>query len=573
MKIVTWNINGIRTVRGPLKTLLDSFDADIICLQETKVTREMLDEGIAVVDGYNAYFSYSRKKSGYSGVVTYCRDSARPVAAEEGLSGHWSSMKAASTLDSVGVYGRITDYPSKELQELDAEGRTVVTEHRFRRPDGTEGTLCVINVYCPRADKEREDRKAYKLWFCEMLQVRTEAMLAQGRHVIVLGDLNTSHRPIDTCDSSGDDYATSPTRVWLDGFLCESSTATDIQLDYQSADPGHRMIDTFRQCHPGREKAYTCWSTATGARTLNYGCRIDYILCDVQFANSCLAQSEILPETAGSDHCPVMSEFDALFLPAVKCPSLCAKWMPEFTGKQQKLSTFFQKAAKQEVEDDQSVRGRLRLTDTVSSTKIAKPGAKRKNDFTTGQVQRSVLDFYGSKVKKVEVEGSPTSQSSISFPVVRTASVTGSSAVSFDVSEEFESSSLPDFVDIAEMDEEEDLLAEFAIETAGSSSYNGSSSSSGSSSQGPSSQPDSQWVKSSSQESAAQWRSLLRGPDAAPLCNGHGEPCILKTCRKAGPNRNRQFYMCSRPEGEKTDKSARCASFKWIGKGGSVLRK
>ncbi|CAL1548176.1 unnamed protein product [Lymnaea stagnalis] len=69
MKLLTWNINGIRAAKGKpsIKTLLDSLNADIICLQETKVTRDMLDEPTAIVDGYESYFSFSRKRSGYSG--------------------------------------------------------------------------------------------------------------------------------------------------------------------------------------------------------------------------------------------------------------------------------------------------------------------------------------------------------------------------------------------------------------------------------------------------------------------------------------------------------------------------
>lgn len=69
MKVVTWNINGIRAFRGGIKKALDSLDADVICIQETKVTRDLLDERIAIVDGYNSYFSYSRGRSGYSGSI------------------------------------------------------------------------------------------------------------------------------------------------------------------------------------------------------------------------------------------------------------------------------------------------------------------------------------------------------------------------------------------------------------------------------------------------------------------------------------------------------------------------
>lgn len=74
MKIVTWNINGIRTFGGGIKKALDSLGADIICVQETKVTRDLLDERTAIVDGYNSYFSFSRGRSGYSGVLSFKSD-------------------------------------------------------------------------------------------------------------------------------------------------------------------------------------------------------------------------------------------------------------------------------------------------------------------------------------------------------------------------------------------------------------------------------------------------------------------------------------------------------------------
>lgn len=181
MKIVTWNINGIRTAPQPLKPLLDSFDADILCFQETKITRELLDEQIALVDGYSAYFSYSRKKGGYSGVVTYCKDRVRPVAAEEGVSGYLSSINGKRPDDAVGSYGSLSSLPVAELQDLDSEGRAVITQHKLLSKEGAENAVCVINVYCPRADKEREDRKAYKVKFCQLLQVRAEALVARGR--------------------------------------------------------------------------------------------------------------------------------------------------------------------------------------------------------------------------------------------------------------------------------------------------------------------------------------------------------------------------------------------------------
>ncbi|CAH3197533.1 unnamed protein product [Porites evermanni] len=192
MKILTWNINGIRAARRDksLKEVLDSLDADVICLQETKVTREMLDEVTAIVDGYNAYFSFSKVKTGYSGVATFCRDSVTPVAAEEGLSASLTPQP------SIGCYGSTSDFTSEELEALDAEGRAVLTEHSF--PDGKN--VVIINVYCPRADKENKDRVNFKLRFYKLLQERAEALVNGRRHVIVLGDINTAHKMIDHCD-------------------------------------------------------------------------------------------------------------------------------------------------------------------------------------------------------------------------------------------------------------------------------------------------------------------------------------------------------------------------------------
>ncbi|CAI9591970.1 unnamed protein product [Staurois parvus] len=172
MKIVSWNINGIRATRVGLKEILDSLDADVICLQETKVTRDLLDEPTAIIEGYNSYFSFSRGRSGYSGVATFCKNSAIPLAAEEGLTGQLTSQKG-----SVGCYGNTEEFSEEELLSLDQEGRTVITQHRILTSNNKEDTLTVINVYCPRADPEKPERKTYKLRFYRLLQIRAEAIL------------------------------------------------------------------------------------------------------------------------------------------------------------------------------------------------------------------------------------------------------------------------------------------------------------------------------------------------------------------------------------------------------------
>lgn len=100
------------------------------------------------------------------------------------------------------------------------------------------------------------------------------------------------------------------------------------------------LVDTFRALHPERTGAYTNWCTVTGARATNYGRRLDYILADPRLVMVSLNKAEIRPEVQGSDHCPVLASFLCATIPAKKCPSLCTKYLPEFTGRQQKLSSF-----------------------------------------------------------------------------------------------------------------------------------------------------------------------------------------------------------------------------------------
>ncbi|XP_074645688.1 DNA-(apurinic or apyrimidinic site) endonuclease 2-like [Tubulanus polymorphus] len=329
MRIVTWNINGIRATREPIENILNSFKADIICIQETKVTRDQLDEAIAIVDGYNSYFSFSRVRSGYSGVATYCRNvTASPTHAEEGLTGRLA-RRADERL--VGAYGNLDAFSDDELDSLDAEGRAVLTQHKIKVGDNVEDVV-VINVYCPRADPERENRLHFKLQFYKLLEIRVAALQSAGRHVIILGDLNTSLQPIDHCDPGEEkDFLSSPSRIWLNDFLRQRPRVDD----------NTSIVDTFRYFHPDRKNAFTCWCSMTNARLTNYGTRIDYVLADRELTTRHFVDTRHLVDVAGSDHCPVQSDVDVVLLPATKLPSLCAKFLPEFAGKQRKLSDFF----------------------------------------------------------------------------------------------------------------------------------------------------------------------------------------------------------------------------------------
>ncbi|XP_062855000.1 DNA-(apurinic or apyrimidinic site) lyase 2 [Trichomycterus rosablanca] len=567
MKIVTWNINGIRTFKHGIKKTLDSFNADIICVQETKVTRDLLDERTAIVDGYNSYFSFSRGRTGYSGVATFCKESATPFAAEEGLSGRLGNHGEA-----VGFYGDQGEFTSEELQALDSEGRAVITQHKITRAEKSE-TLTVINVYCPRADPEKPERKHFKLQFYKLLQSRAEAILGSQSHVIILGDINTSHRPIDHCDPDDvDNFEDNPGRKWLDGLLYESPEVRDSEESLNCVSGG-QFVDIFRQFHPIRTNAFTCWSSRTGARQTNYGTRIDYIFGNRSLAEKSFLNADIMPEVEGSDHCPMWAQLSCSLKPSPKCPSLCTRYMPEFTGKQQKLLRFLVKVPEQKCissdtekplpgsQENGKIRENLRPPPSgVSSGKRPANGIPESSNFkgkkskhdkkTAPKPQGSLLNFFKPKLSHV----ASSSQGSTEF--------TENGLESKDSMSEFHKVAQNTFTDCTSTPT---ILTESYTEVKSeTNNLNIKNEIKMGQDQTPSNAtPHQQTTKGSCPDF---WKSVLHGPPQPPLCKGHNEPCVLRTVKKAGPNMGRQFFVCSRPEGHASNPDARCNFFVWVDK-------
>ncbi|KAM8829919.1 DNA-(apurinic or apyrimidinic site) endonuclease 2 [Synchiropus picturatus] len=527
MRIVTWNINGIRTFGGGIKEALDSLGADIVCVQETKVTRDLLTERTAIVDGYTSYFSFSRGRSGYSGVATYCKDAATPFAAEEGLSGLLSSQKGA-----VQCYGDQSGFTTEELQLLDNEGRAVITQHRIKCGDQTRA-LTVINVYCPRADPDKPERKQFKLNFYKLLQLRAEALLQGGSSVIILGDVNTSHRQIDHCDpSDAENFEDNPGRRWLSNFLTSQEDSD------QAPEDAGKFIDTFRLFHPTRTGAFTCWSTLTGARQTNYGTRIDYILADRCLAKQEFVAADIMPEVEGSDHCPVWGELSCALLSNSKPPPLATCYLPEFAGRQQKLSRFLVRVEQRALpcQQEEALPGSQEEEEQRENLKSFSAG-------TEGRKRLSQAESAQSKVKKTKTTASSKPKGSL---------------LSF-----FK----PKLTDAAVPNLEASMVT--------SASVKGET------------DPSNKRVKDSSEVSKLQtaprspaghskkgasmdfWKSVLHGPPPPPSCKAHGEPCVLRTVKKEGPNLGKQFFVCARPQGHASNPEARCNYFAWVEKGRS----
>uniref|UniRef100_A0A8C8ZGV6 DNA-(apurinic or apyrimidinic site) endonuclease n=1 Tax=Prolemur simus TaxID=1328070 RepID=A0A8C8ZGV6_PROSS len=513
LRVVSWNINGIRSpMQGvvcqepsncatmAIGRILDELDADIVCLQETKVTRDVLTEPLAIVEGYNSYFSFSRNRSGYSGVATFCKDRATPMAAEEGLSGLLATQKG-----DVGCYGNMDAFTQEELRALDSEGRALLTQHKIRTQEGKERTLTLINVYCPHADPGKPERLAFKMRFYHLLQIRAEALLAAGSHVIILGDLNTAHRPIDHWDAVNlERFEEDPGRKWMDGLLSS--------LGCQSGSHVGPFIDSYRCFQPKKKGAFTCWSVVTGARYLNYGSRIDYVLGDRTLVIDTFQASFLLHEVMGSDHCPVGAVLNVSPVPAKQCPPLCTRFLPEFAGTQLKILRFLVPREQDTVLEQSALQlSNQSKVQTCQNKGRVRSTRSRPSQAGSSRGQKNLKSYF-----------QPSSSHPQGSPVLELPSLPGMGAL------------------ITPKTSEEETLTKVAEGQAKASE-----------------------AKDEKEVQTSFWKSVLGGPMPTPLCGGHREPCVLRTVKKPGPNLGRRFYMCARPRGPPTDPSSRCNFFLW----------
>ena len=248
MEIVTWNVNGLRAAlrKGILDWILDR-QPDILCLQETRVRPDQLEESQRTVPGYDILWNPA-ERAGYSGVSTWTR--TPPLDFNLGLGD----------------------------PRFDSEGRVIRTRH----PE-----FLLFNVYFPNGQRGQE-RVEYKLAFYARLLEICDSLHAAGENIIITGDFNTAHNEIDLKNPKSNEKNS--------GFLPEERAWIDKYLE-------HGFVDAFRELYPGREQ-YTWWSYRFNARARNIGWRLDYFL--VSKALMPRVQDVIIhEETLGSDHCPV----------------------------------------------------------------------------------------------------------------------------------------------------------------------------------------------------------------------------------------------------------------------------
>lgn len=248
MKIITWNVNGLRAGMGK-GTLNWAWEQqpDILCLQEIKVRPEQLKEEQRQFPGYDVIWNPA-ERAGYSGVATFLRD----PCLELGL--------------------------GLNAPHFDVEGRVISTLHPGFR---------LFNVYFPSGQRGME-RVQYKLEFYAQLLAVCDRYHAHGENVIITGDFNTAHMPIDLKNAKQN--------VRTSGFLPEERAWVQRFLD-------HGFVDAYRYLYP-EQVQYTWWTYRLGARERRVGWRLDYFLVSAALLPR-VKDVTIHEEVLGSDHCPV----------------------------------------------------------------------------------------------------------------------------------------------------------------------------------------------------------------------------------------------------------------------------
>jgi len=254
MKILSWNVNGIRAMAQ--KTFfadIEQLRPDILCLQETKAQENQVAETLKPLKGYRIYSS-SAERPGYSGTTVVSK--VEPLSVTKGIN----------------------------IKEHDTEGRVLCLEME---------SFFLINVYVPNSGSELKRigyRQDWDKAFYNYLK-----NLEKIKSVVICGDLNVAHKDIDLARPKANYNKTA-------GYM-------QVEIDGMDKLTGGGLADSFRCLHPMEPERYSWWSYRAGARSKNIGWRIDYLLVSEPFLPK-VKNAFILEDITGSDHCPVGIELE-----------------------------------------------------------------------------------------------------------------------------------------------------------------------------------------------------------------------------------------------------------------------
>jgi exodeoxyribonuclease-3 len=249
MRLLCWNVNGLRSVlKKGFVDWLHRENADIVCLQETKASAEQMPPEVTGMTGYHFYSTSPVEKKGYSGVALLTKEEPKSVSYGFGI------------------------------EKYDHEGRTIIADY---------GKFVLLSIYFPNG-KMSQERLDYKMGFYNAFLDYVDRLKAEGRKIVVCGDVNTAHTELDIArpkENSKKSGFLPMEREWMDKF------------------EAHGFIDTFRVFEK-EGGHYSYWDTYTKARERNVGWRIDYFYISDSLKKN-LKSAFILSDVMGSDHCPV----------------------------------------------------------------------------------------------------------------------------------------------------------------------------------------------------------------------------------------------------------------------------
>ena len=245
MKLISWNVNGIRAcLTKGFEEVFKKMDAGIFCLQETKCQPDQIN---LEFQGYTSYWNSAEKK-GYSGTAIFTKQ--KPINVTYGIG----------------------------IEEHDKEGRVITLE--FEK-------FYMVDIYTPNSKRELERLEYRQIWEDEIRKYLLK--LNETKPVIMCGDLNVAHKEIDLKNPKTNRHNA--------GFTDEERNKMTELLD-------SGFTDTFRYLYPEKENAYSWWSYMGHAREKNVGWRIDYFIVSKSIEKQ-IKEAKIYPEIMGSDHCPV----------------------------------------------------------------------------------------------------------------------------------------------------------------------------------------------------------------------------------------------------------------------------
>lgn len=278
MKLVSWNVNGIRAAakKGFFEWLnCTSFDA--VCLQETKAQPDQLDEKFLSPEGYFTAEYNSAQRKGYSGVADFFTEKLSPTEVNYGFD--------LSRFDKAARTKLLKDHSQELIDSFNSEGRVIESHHKVK-----DLSFVLFNIYFPNGGAS-EERLDFKMKFYDFYLKYLDEYLKLQPNIIITGDFNTAHHEIDLARPK-DNLKTS-------GFMPMERERLDSLEELG-------FFDSFRAFNSEPDN-YTWWSFRTAARKRNVGWRIDYFYVSKNL-KPYVKNAEILSDVMGSDHCPVSLE-------------------------------------------------------------------------------------------------------------------------------------------------------------------------------------------------------------------------------------------------------------------------